>query len=112
MFLIEKLPKESDNTVNEPTSKIALLEKSLASTISQDFQSSWISDLSQERERFTGRTKAPFRTVPIDVASDEKGEGKVTFPNYVVNYFIAIRCKMSPNFRIPRLLYSLSKISA
>ncbi|XP_033215931.1 coiled-coil domain-containing protein 22 homolog [Belonocnema kinseyi] len=75
MFLIEKLPKESENTVDEPTSKIALLAKSLASTVSQDFQTPWTSDLSQEREsRFAGRTKAPYRTVSIDVPSLEKGE--------------------------------------
>ena len=76
MFLIEKLPKESDNTANEPTSKISLLEKSLASTISHDFQTPWSSDLSQEREsRFAGRTKIPYKSVPIDVPSLEKGEG-------------------------------------
>lgn len=76
MFLIEKLPKESENAVNEPTSKIALLAKSLASTVFQDFQTPWTSDLSQEREsRFAGRTKAPYRIVPIDVPSLEKAEG-------------------------------------
>lgn len=90
MFLIEKLPKESDNTVNEPTSKIALLEKSLAATISQDFKSSWTNP-SQEPERFTGRTKTPFRTVPIDVPSEEKGEGinfcrKNVLKNIFINY--------------------------
>lgn len=97
MFLIEKLPKESDNTVNEPTSKIALLEKSLASTISQDFQSSWISDLSQERERFTGRTKAPFRTVPIDVASDEKGE---EYRDYYIHYQKSVPEQMPTPFSL------------
>ena len=62
--------------MNKPTSKIALLEQSLASTISQDFQTPWTSDLSQEQEfRFTGRTKAPYKTVPLDVPSLTKDEG-------------------------------------
>ncbi|XP_051169001.1 coiled-coil domain-containing protein 22 [Leptopilina boulardi] len=102
MFLIERLPKESDNTVNEPTSKIALLEKSLAATISQDFQSSWISDLSQERERFTGRTKAPFRTVPIDVDSKEKGE---EYRDYYIHYQKSVPEQMpSPFSLLPSVL--------
>lgn len=68
MFLIEKLPKESEKTVNESVSKIALLEKSVASTISQGLSISWLPHYCHKKGfRNRGRASTPYVSVNIEV---------------------------------------------
>ncbi|XP_020280155.1 coiled-coil domain-containing protein 22 homolog [Pseudomyrmex gracilis] len=68
MFLIEKLPKESEKTVNESISKVALLEKSVASAISQGLSIPWLPHYCHRKGfRNRGRASTPYTTVNIEV---------------------------------------------
>lgn len=75
MFLIEKLPKESDKTVDEPTSNVTLLERSIASAISASLASPWVPHYCHSQEtKFIGRTKHHFEGVRLDVASSSNAD--------------------------------------
>ncbi|EFN80618.1 coiled-coil domain-containing protein 22 homolog [Harpegnathos saltator] len=68
MFLIEKLPKESEKTINESMSKIALLEKLIASAISQGLLIPWLPHYCHKREfRNRGRANTSYTSVNIEV---------------------------------------------
>ncbi|EGI61669.1 PREDICTED: coiled-coil domain-containing protein 22 homolog isoform X1 [Acromyrmex echinatior] len=68
MFLIEKLPKETEKTVNESISKVALLEKSVASTISQGLSIPWLPHYCHKQGfRNRGRANDPYVSVNIEV---------------------------------------------
>ncbi|XP_070166150.1 coiled-coil domain-containing protein 22 homolog [Polyergus mexicanus] len=68
MFLIEKLPKESEKTVNESVSKVALLEKSVASAISQGLSIPWLPYYCHKKGiRNRGRASIPYVSVNIEV---------------------------------------------
>ncbi|XP_011873795.1 PREDICTED: coiled-coil domain-containing protein 22 homolog isoform X1 [Vollenhovia emeryi] len=68
MFLIEKLPKESEKTVNESISKVALLEKSVASAISQGLSAPWLPHYCHKKGfRNRGRASVPYASVNIEV---------------------------------------------
>ncbi|XP_029663107.1 coiled-coil domain-containing protein 22 [Formica exsecta] len=68
MFLIEKLPKESEKTVNESVSKVALLEKSVASAISQGLSIPWLPYYCHKKGiRNRGRASTPYVSVNIEV---------------------------------------------
>ncbi|XP_035740613.1 coiled-coil domain-containing protein 22 homolog isoform X1 [Vespa mandarinia] len=84
MFLIEKLPKESDKTLSEPTSEIALLEKSIASVISQSFSIPWLPHFCHKKGfRNRGRASVPYASVNIEVpVSDVEEE----YQNYYLHY--------------------------
>lgn len=68
MFLIEKLPKESEKTVNESISKVALLEKSVASAIFQGLSIPWLPHYCHKQGfRNRGRANVPYVSVNIEV---------------------------------------------
>ncbi|XP_072745612.1 coiled-coil domain-containing protein 22 homolog [Anoplolepis gracilipes] len=68
MFLIEKLPKESEKTVNESVSKVALLEKSVASAISQGLSIPWLPHYCHKKGiRNRGRASIPYVSVNVEV---------------------------------------------
>ncbi|XP_012233025.2 coiled-coil domain-containing protein 22 homolog [Linepithema humile] len=68
MFLIEKLPKESEKTVNESISEVALLEKSVASAISRGLSIPWLPHYCHRKGfRNKGRASIPYSSVNIEV---------------------------------------------
>jgi len=78
MFLIEKLPKESEKTVNESISKVALLEKSVASAISQGLSIPWLPYYCHKKGvRNRGRASIPYVSVNIEVPVPNMGDGNV-----------------------------------
>ncbi|KAG7203758.1 hypothetical protein KM043_013782 [Ampulex compressa] len=84
MFLIEKLPKESDKTVNEPVSKVALLEKSIASAISHSLSVPWLPHYCHKKGfRNRGRASTAYSSVDIEIKTKEKGE---EYQDYYVHY--------------------------
>ncbi|EZA49409.1 hypothetical protein DMN91_008877 [Ooceraea biroi] len=75
MFLIEKLPKESEKTVNESVSKVALLEKSVASAISHALSIPWLPHYCHKRGvRNRGRASTPYASVNIEVPVANAGD--------------------------------------
>lgn len=81
MFLIEKLPKESDKSIAEPDTKSAQLEKSISCAIQSQVSVPWLPYYChKKRSKFNIRTKIPFRTVPLDTTVNEDNEGsRVSF---------------------------------
>lgn len=78
MFLIEKLPKESEKTVNESVSKVALLEKSVASAISQGLSIPWLPYYCHKKGiRNRGRASTPYVSVNIEVLVPNMEDGNV-----------------------------------
>ncbi|KAJ4439679.1 hypothetical protein ANN_07807 [Periplaneta americana] len=49
MFLIEKLPKESEKNIVEPTGRIGLLEKSVSETVRKQLASPWLPSYCRRR---------------------------------------------------------------
>lgn len=79
MFLIEKLPKESEKTVNESISKVALLEKSVASTISQGLSIPWLPPYCHKKGfRNRGRASVPYASVNIEVSRANMEDGNIS----------------------------------
>lgn len=77
MFLIEKLPKESDKTINEPTSRVALLERQIAGAVSRDLSAPWLPHYCHKRGvRNKGSSDRRYRSVDLDVPTQGKGEGE------------------------------------
>ncbi|XP_015187507.1 PREDICTED: coiled-coil domain-containing protein 22 homolog [Polistes dominula] len=84
MFLIEKLPKESDKTLSEPTSEIALLEKSIASVISHSFSIPWLPHFCHKKGfRNRGRANVPYKSVNIEVSTSDTEE---EYQDYYLHY--------------------------
>ncbi|KAK2589337.1 hypothetical protein KPH14_007885 [Odynerus spinipes] len=84
MFLIEKLPKESDKTLSEPTSEVALLEKSIASVLSQSFSVPWLPHFCHKKGfRNKGRASVPYTSVNIEVPTSNVEE---EYQDYYVHY--------------------------
>ncbi|KAG5313604.1 CCD22 protein, partial [Pseudoatta argentina] len=78
MFLIEKLPKETEKTVNESISKVALLEKSVASAISQGLSIPWLPHYCHKQGfRNRGRANVPYVSVNIEVPIANIEDGNV-----------------------------------
>lgn len=78
MFLIEKLPKESEKTVNESISKVALLEKLVASTISQGLSIPWLPHYCHKKGfRNRGRANVPYASVNIEVPIANMEDGNI-----------------------------------
>lgn len=78
MFLIEKLPKESEKTVNESMSKIALLEKSVASAISQGLSIPWLPHYCHKKGfRNRGKASTSYTSVNIEVPVANVENGNV-----------------------------------
>lgn len=80
MFLIEKLPKESDKPLSEPVSNIALLEKSVATAISQSFSASWLPHYCHTKGfRNRGRASIPYKSVNLEIPRLEDEEGNINY---------------------------------
>ncbi|XP_053986241.1 coiled-coil domain-containing protein 22 homolog [Hylaeus anthracinus] len=88
MFLIEKLPKECDKTINEPVSNIALLDKSIASAISQGLSAPWLPHYCHTKGfRNKGRTDAPYISVSLEVPTTDDGE---EYQDYCIHYLQSV----------------------
>ncbi|KAL6439869.1 hypothetical protein ACFW04_004116 [Cataglyphis niger] len=84
MFLIEKLPKESEKTVNESVSKVALLEKSVASAISQGLSIPWLPHYCHKKGiRNRGRASIPYVSVNIEIPVPNMGDD---YKDYYMRY--------------------------
>lgn len=80
MFLIEKLPKESDKTLNEPISEISILEKSINSTITQSLSAPWLPYYcSKSSFRNKGRTNLPYNPINLETPMLDRTEGNKRF---------------------------------
>lgn len=103
MFLIEKLPKESDKTLNEPTSKIALLEKSIASAILKGLSAPWLPHYCHKKGfRNRGRASARYASVNIEVPMAEGGD---EYQDYYMHYQQSMPDQMeNPQFFLPSIL--------
>lgn len=78
MFLIEKLPKESDKSISEPVSKSAQFEKLISSAILSQISVPWLPYYChKKRSKFSTRTKIPYKTVHLDTSTLEDDEGIV-----------------------------------
>ncbi|CAL7938667.1 unnamed protein product [Xylocopa violacea] len=88
MFLIEKLPKESDKTLSEPVSNIALLEKSIATAIAQQLSAPWLPHYCHTKGfRNRGRARIPYRSVNLEVPKIENGE---EYQDYYIHYLQSV----------------------
>ncbi|XP_031838394.1 coiled-coil domain-containing protein 22 isoform X3 [Nomia melanderi] len=84
MFLIEKLPKEHDKTLNEPISNIALLEKSIAAAISQGLSAPWLPHYCHIKGfRNRGRASVPYVSVNLEVPTINSEE---EYQDYCIHY--------------------------
>lgn len=76
IFLIEKLPKESDKTLNEPITNIGLLEKCIAAAVSRGLSAPWLPHYCHTKGfRNRGRASIPYRSVNLEVPTTNSGEG-------------------------------------
>ncbi|XP_011311371.1 coiled-coil domain-containing protein 22 [Fopius arisanus] len=66
MFLTEKLPKETDKTSTEPTSKLEVLEKAVASVLQKQLSMPWLPHYCH-RSRNEGYPSTPYRAVDLDL---------------------------------------------
>lgn len=117
MFLIEKLPKESEKTVNESVSKVALLEKSVAAAISHGLSIPWLPHFCHKKGiRNRGRASTPYASVNIEVpvANAEDGNATLLTRSYLKLYYLHIlsrngeRLKATSLYcRSQRLLHAL-----
>ncbi|XP_043588495.1 coiled-coil domain-containing protein 22 homolog isoform X2 [Bombus pyrosoma] len=88
MFLIEKLPKESDKPLSEPVSNIALLEKSIATAIAQSLSVSWLPHYCHTKGfRNRGRARIPYKSVNLEVP---KMESKEEYQDYCIHYLQSV----------------------
>lgn len=88
MFLIEKLPKESDKPLSEPVSNIVLLEKSIATAIAQSLSVSWLPHYCHTKGfRNRGRAKIPYKSVNLEVP---KMESKEEYQDYCIHYLQSV----------------------
>ncbi|XP_066590344.1 coiled-coil domain-containing protein 22 homolog [Prorops nasuta] len=84
MFLIEKLPKESDKTITEPTSKMGLLEKTVASSLLQSLSAPWLPHYCHKRGfRNKGRASVPYKSVNIEMPMIDKND---EYRDYYIHY--------------------------
>ncbi|XP_046747901.1 coiled-coil domain-containing protein 22 homolog isoform X2 [Diprion similis] len=84
MFLIEKLPKESDKSLNEPTSRVALLERQISGAVSRDLSLPWLPHYCHKRGvRNKGCTDRRYRSVDLDISTQGLGDD---FQDYRVHY--------------------------
>ncbi|XP_033301236.1 coiled-coil domain-containing protein 22 homolog [Bombus bifarius] len=88
MFLIEKLPKESDKPLSEPVSNIALLEKSIATVITQSLSVSWLPHYCHTKGfRNRGRARIPYKSVNLEVP---KMDSKEEYQDYCIHYLQSV----------------------
>ena len=88
IFLIEKLPKESDKSVNEPISNIALLEKSIGAAISQGLSAPWLPHYCHTKGfRNRGRASVPYTSVKLEILT---AGGEKEHQDYVIHYLQSV----------------------
>ena len=88
MFLIEKLPKESDKPLSEPVSNIALLEKSIATAITQSLSASWLPHYCHTKGfRNRGRASIPYKSVNLEIPRVEDEE---EYKEYFIHYLQSV----------------------
>lgn len=76
MFLIEKLPKESDKSIAEPDTKSTQLEKLISSALQSQISVPWLPYYChKKRSKFNTRTKILFKVVPLNTSVREDDEG-------------------------------------
>ncbi|OXU25260.1 hypothetical protein TSAR_003804 [Trichomalopsis sarcophagae] len=84
MFLIEKLPKESDKSIAEPDTKSAQLEKLISSALQSQIAVPWLPYYChKKRSKFNIKTKIPFQVVPLNVVVKDDDE---EYQNYHLHY--------------------------
>ncbi|CAK9811512.1 Coiled-coil domain-containing protein 22 [Anthophora plagiata] len=89
MFLIEKLPKESDKPLSEPVSNVALLEKSIASAISQGLSAPWLPHFCHTKGfRNKGRARVPYRSINLEVPKLQ--EEAAEYQDYCIHYLQSV----------------------
>lgn len=71
IFLIEKLPRESEKTFSEPSSKIGLLEKSIASSVTQSLAAPWLPNYCHRESSKNKGSTVPYDCKSLDVASNQ-----------------------------------------
>lgn len=82
MFLIEKLPKECEETVTEPLSKSAQLEKLIAVFVSEHLSVPWLPHYChKKRTKISDRVSTPFDTVRLDSEQYELPPQKLLVPS-------------------------------
>lgn len=85
IFLIEKLPKESDKEINEPISKIDELEKQVNNIISNELSCSWLPhNYHNKKAEFI---KIPYKSHDIDLPSTSND---LNFQNYYEKYQLQV----------------------
>ncbi|KAJ8674840.1 hypothetical protein QAD02_010626 [Eretmocerus hayati] len=76
MFLMEKMPKESEKVSNEPISAIAQLEKSISHAILSQISAPWLPHYChKKRTKFSVMTKHPFTPKSLCDAVEESDQG-------------------------------------
>ncbi|XP_043799581.1 coiled-coil domain-containing protein 22 homolog isoform X1 [Apis laboriosa] len=91
MFLIEKLPKESDKSLSEPVSNIVLLEKSIARAIAQSLSAPWLPHYCHTKGfRNKGRARIPYKSVNLEVSTVRKEENKEEYQDYCIHYLQSV----------------------
>lgn len=74
IFLIEKLPKESDKEVNESMSKIDELEKKIGNILTKELSNSWLPHYCHKNKR-GGYMNMPYKSLELDVPSTSTDPG-------------------------------------
>lgn len=86
MFLIEKLPKESDKGISEPVTKSAQLEKSVAAAIAAQISVPWLPYYChKKRSKYDVRIKTPFTALRLSDSPLEESEGLNTLVVLFIN---------------------------
>ncbi|XP_076231002.1 coiled-coil domain-containing protein 22 homolog isoform X2 [Calliopsis andreniformis] len=88
IFLIEKLPKESDKTLNEPITNVGLLEKSIATAMLQGLSASWLPHYCHTKGfRNRGRANVPYTSVNLEVPTTNSGDD---YQDYCIHYLQSV----------------------
>ncbi|KZC07998.1 Coiled-coil domain-containing protein 22 like protein [Dufourea novaeangliae] len=103
MFLIEKLPKECDKTLNEPISNVALLEKSIAAAVLQGLSVPWLPHYCHTKGfRNRGRASVPYVSISLEVPTTKSEE---EYQNYCIHYLQPVPKQVqNPQSFLPSLI--------
>ncbi|XP_012287164.1 coiled-coil domain-containing protein 22 homolog isoform X2 [Orussus abietinus] len=108
MFLIDKLPKEDNKTLSEPTSKPALLDKSIALAVSDSLSVPWLPHYCHNKgSRCRGKTNVSYKTVHLQVPLVERSEEQQTYyahyqrpvPDQIQDQYCLLPSILSHNLR-------------
>ncbi|KAF7993714.1 hypothetical protein HCN44_010309 [Aphidius gifuensis] len=105
IFLIEKLPKESDKEINEPISKIDELEKQVNNIMSNELSCSWLPHNSHNKK--TGFIKMPYKSYDIDLPSTSTD---LHFQEYYEKYQLQVPEQLiKPDYLLPSIISKCSR---